>query len=109
MRSTFRLKDKDMKLRETLEFAAAIYSVGESRTVATFHRFVQPTITGKLSEKEVTTLGIRQEQLDSAKDLGTVLDEFDAFMKENVSYSIKHIDRKWKRKSLGLCSCDICR
>jgi len=31
-------------------------------------------------------LGIIQEQIENAKNLATVLDEFDEFLKQNVSY-----------------------
>lgn len=80
VKTSFRQSDPTSRLRETVEFAAAVYSVKEGKVVATFQRFVHPAEYPKLLPREIAKLHIQQEQIDSAKSLAEVLDEFDAFL-----------------------------
>jgi len=86
VRTTFRMKNPEYKIRETIEFAAAILDLTQSKVIGTFQRFVKPRFSPKLTEKEMTMLRTTQEQIDSAKTLDIVLDEFDDFLKANVFF-----------------------
>jgi len=86
VRTNFRMKNPESKTRETIEFAAAIVDISQSKVIGTFQRFVNPHSSTKLTAEEITKLKTTQEQIDSGKSLGDVLDEFDAFLKENVFF-----------------------
>ena len=84
IRTTYRIKDPTIKFRETVEFAASVFDVSQGKIIATFQRFVKPDNLPKLTEKEQSVLRIRQEQIDSAKGLADILNEFDDFLNSNV-------------------------
>ena len=78
------MKLPDMKLRETVEFAAALYNIGTNSVDATFQRFVKPQGDSRLTPKEVTEFGIKQEQIDAAGDFGSMIRDFETFLKSKV-------------------------
>ncbi len=86
IRTTYQEKTPERKMRETLEFAAALYSVSEGRVLSTFHSFVRPTLSAKLTEKEINVLHLSQEVIDGSPDLAKVLADFDSFIKSSVFF-----------------------
>ena len=71
--------------REVVEFAAAFYNVRTNAVDFTFQRYVRPTCSGPLSPDELARCRLKQEQIDAAQDLPTVLQEFDARIQASVS------------------------
>jgi len=52
--------------------------------LGTFQAFVKPKDNPVLTEEEIKKLNIQQDQINKAKDLATVLDEFHAFLNKHV-------------------------
>jgi len=88
-----------VKIRETVEFAAAVYDTATRSKKCSFQRFIKPKRNPKLTPEEVVALKITQEQIDSANDLAFVLDEFDEFLTVNVRHNTIII-RELKTRSL---------
>jgi inhibitor of KinA sporulation pathway (predicted exonuclease) len=59
------------------------------KTLGTFQAFIKPRNNPVLTEEEIKKLNIQQDQINNAKDLAIVLDEFDSFLNKHV---ISYID-----------------
>eukprot|EP00830_Metopus_es_P013066 TRINITY_DN30_c0_g2_i1.p1 TRINITY_DN30_c0_g2~~TRINITY_DN30_c0_g2_i1.p1 ORF type:complete len:388 (-),score=92.35 TRINITY_DN30_c0_g2_i1:100-1164(-) len=67
-------------IQETLEFAAAIYSVKDNKSLMTFQKYIKPANT-KLTAEELKTCGVTLEQVLQGKELAPTLEEFHMFLK----------------------------
>ncbi len=78
------MKQPGDKLRQTVEFAAALYKISTNSVEATFQRFVKPQGDSQLTAKELTQFGIKQEQIDVAQDFAGLIRDFEGFIKSAV-------------------------
>lgn len=84
IRLIFRFKIPTLALREVVEFSSMIYDVSKKKAIDSFQAFVKPKTDHSLVVEEIEKLKIRQEQIDEAKDIASVLDDFDEFLNKNV-------------------------
>lgn len=71
-------------LHEIIEFPVVVVDVRLQRTVAEFHRYVKPKVNPQLSEFCRRLTGIRQEDIDNAMPLESVIRQFERWCAQTI-------------------------